>query len=200
VEAAFLGKVSCTFTPGLPLAYLFFQVDIDKHRGRLSKVLLAHIASELPSPVSAIDWRVKFCRIRQGKLVSPRPASTNSWAMIYVCCVAVGVFLINMTRVGSSAAARSSLPKTYVESQGKVRVALPYERATELGNGMIRTLGLSDQAGNFYGQQTFGFLPEKQPCSPAHVSALCLPPCFHEHREFVLVSEGFPVGSLGGYE
>ncbi|RYO91894.1 hypothetical protein DL764_008220 [Monosporascus ibericus] len=62
-EAEFFSKGIWT---GLPLAHL----GIDKLRGRLSKVLLSQIASELPSLMSEIDQ--KSCQTQLEKLGEPR--------------------------------------------------------------------------------------------------------------------------------
>ncbi|KAH6632477.1 P-loop containing nucleoside triphosphate hydrolase protein [Chaetomium tenue] len=64
-EAAFLSKGAWT---ALPLAHL----GIDKLRGRLSKVLLAQIASELPGLMSEIEQKFKSCQIQLDKLGEPR--------------------------------------------------------------------------------------------------------------------------------
>jgi len=64
-EAAFLSRGAWT---ALPLAHL----GIDKLRGRLSKVLLAQIASELPSLMSEIDRKFQSCQIQLDKLGDPR--------------------------------------------------------------------------------------------------------------------------------
>ncbi|KAG7289877.1 hypothetical protein NEMBOFW57_006254 [Staphylotrichum longicolle] len=64
-EAAFLGKGAWT---ALPLA----QLGIDKLRGRLSRVLLAQIASELPSLMNEIDQKFNSCQAQLDKLGDPR--------------------------------------------------------------------------------------------------------------------------------
>ncbi len=64
-ETEFLSKGAWT---ELPLAHL----GIDKLRGRLSKVLLAQIASELPSLMSEIDQKFKSCQTQLGKLGDSR--------------------------------------------------------------------------------------------------------------------------------
>lgn len=64
-EAAFLSKGAWT---ALPLAHL----GIDKLRGRLSRVLLAQIASELPSLMNEIDQKFNSCQAQLDKLGDPR--------------------------------------------------------------------------------------------------------------------------------
>ncbi|RYP32724.1 hypothetical protein DL767_005058 [Monosporascus sp. MG133] len=64
-EAEFLSK---GVWASLPLAHL----GIDKLRGRLSKLLLSQIASELPSLMSEIDQKFKSCQTQLEKLGEPR--------------------------------------------------------------------------------------------------------------------------------